>query len=381
MGTVRFDRVTKMYGKNAGIRELSLDVREEEFFVLVGPSGAGKTTILKCVAGILRPTEGRLYIDGKLSNLTPPNERDVAMTFESYALYPHFTVFDNIANPLRSPKYKRPEDEVQREVKRVAGMLEIGHLLDRKPGELSGGQKQRVSLGRAMVRRPSVFLLDEPLSHVDAKVRHRMRIELNRIQRELNTTTIYVTHDYVEGLSLGDRVGVLKEGSIEQVDKPEVVYHRPRNEFVAAHVGFPEMNIIDARVRSREGRMVLEALPDAGNKTGSDTPALSLPLSREQEALVREKSAGERLRVGFRPQAVSIVEGAGGPSGVVKAEVYAFNPFVTYGLLIVEVRGRQLRILTGANARFSVGQELTVRVDTDEIHIFHPESTTNLVYL
>ena len=408
MGTVRFDRVTKMYGRNAGIRELSLDVREEEFFVLVGPSGAGKTTTLKCVAGMLRPTEGRLYIDDKLSNLTPPNERDVAMTFESYALYPHFTVFDNIANPLRSPKYKRPEDEVEREVKRVAGMLEIGHLLDRKPGELSGGQKQRVSLGRAMVRRPSVFLLDEPLSHVDAKVRHRMRIELNRIQRELNTTTIYVTHDYVEGLSLGDRVGVLKEGSIEQVDKPEVVYHRPRNEFVAAHVGFPEMNIIDARVRSREGRMVLEALdgsepgPSAGNETGGNTPALSLPLSREQEALVREKSAGERLRVGFRPQAVSIVEGAGGPggaeggkragggkgpggaadsSGALKARVYAFNPFVTYGLLIVEVRGRQLRILTGANERFSVDQELTVHVDTDEIHLFHPESTTNLVYL
>jgi multiple sugar transport system ATP-binding protein len=212
MGTIKFDNVTKMYGSDVGIKNLSLEVKEEEFFVLVGPSGAGKTTTLKTVAGIIQPTEGRLYIDGKLSNLIPPNERNVSMTFESYALYPHFSVYDNIANPLRSPKYKKPEDEIDKDVKRIAGMLEIGHLLDRKPGELSGGQKQRVSLGRAMVRRPTAFLLDEPLSHVDAKVRHRMRVELNRLQRELNTTTIYVTHDYVEGLSLGDRVGVLKEG-------------------------------------------------------------------------------------------------------------------------------------------------------------------------
>jgi len=164
MGTVVLDNITKMYGDTVGIKNLSVEIREEEFFVLVGPSGAGKTTTLKTVAGLLTPTEGRLYIDGKLSNMVKPDERNVSMTFESYALYPHFTVYDNIANPLRSPKFRVDEQTVDSEVRRIAGMLEIGHLLDRKPGELSGGQKQRVSLGRAMVRKPSVFLLDEPLS-------------------------------------------------------------------------------------------------------------------------------------------------------------------------------------------------------------------------
>ena len=369
MGTVIFDNVTKMYGKDVGIKDFSLEIHEGEFFVLVGPSGAGKTTTLKSVAGIFQPTAGRIYIDGKLSNLTPPNERNVAMTFESYALYPHFTVFDNIANPLRSPKYRRPEDEVEKEVKRIADMLEIGHLLDRKPGELSGGQKQRVSLGRAIVRRPLVFLLDEPLSHVDAKVRNRMRIELNRIHRELNTTTIYVTHDYVEGLSLGDRVGVLKDGRIEQVDTPESVYHKPRNEFVAKHVGFPEMNLIAASVRSRDGRMMLIA---------DDIPSMSFPLSVEQQELIREKTSGGRIRVGFRPQAISIVI-AGGES--VKGRVYAFNPFVTYGLLILDVGGTRLRALTKADRHFEVNQELWVRIDPQDIHLFDQKNGTNLVYL
>lgn len=372
MGTVKFDNVTKMYGDTVGIKDLSLEIQEEEFFVLVGPSGAGKTTTLKTVAGILQPTEGRLYIDGKLSNLIPPNERNVSMTFETYALYPQFTVYENIANSLRSPKYKKPEGEIDEEVKRIAGMLEIGHLLERKPGELSGGQKQRVSLGRAMVRRPSVFLLDEPLSHVDAKVRHRMRVELNRIQRELNTTTIYVTHDYVEGLSLGDRVGVIKDGQIEQVDKPEVVYHKPINEFVAKHVGFPEVNLLSTSSRSHEGSM--ELIPD-------EVPSMRFILTKEQTALVKEKTKGGRVRVGFRPQALILDKKGGNGNGAFRAKVYAFNPFVTYGVMILEVDGMRFRVLTRANEHFEVDQEVSTRIDPKDIYLFEETTTTNLIYL
>lgn len=185
------------------VKDLSLEIAEEEFFVIVGPSGAGKTTTLKLVAGLLPLTSGRLYIGGKLANSLSPAERNVAMTFESYALYPHKTVFENIANPLRSPGMRLSESEIGTRVHAIAEMLGMGQLLERHPRELSGGQKQRVALGRAMVRRPSIFLLDEPLSHVDAKVRQHMRVELNRLQKELKTTTIYVTHDYGEALSLG----------------------------------------------------------------------------------------------------------------------------------------------------------------------------------
>lgn len=372
MGTVKFDNVTKMYGETVGIKNFSLEIREEEFFVLVGPSGAGKTTTLKTVAGILQPTEGRLYIDGKLSNLTPPNERNVAMTFESYALYPQFRVYDNIANSLRSPKYKKSEAEIDKEVKRIAGMLEIGHLLERRPGELSGGQKQRVSLGRAMVRSPSAFLLDEPLSHVDAKVRHRMRVELNRLQRELNTTTIYVTHDYVEGLSLGDRVGVIKEGQIEQVDTPSVIYHKPMNEFVARHVGFPEVNVVSASTRMHESHT--ELVPD-------DVPSMRFTLSNEQAALVKEKSKGGRIRVAFRPQAVLIDKNGKNGAGSFKGKVYAFNPFVTYGVMILDVEGTRIRMLTPANEHFEIDQPLSVKIDPKEIYLFDEETTTNLIYL
>lgn len=369
MGTVKLDNVTKMYGKDVGIKDLSLEIREEEFFVLVGPSGAGKTTTLKTVAGLIQPSGGKVYIDGKLSNLIPPNERNVSMTFESYALYPHFTVFDNIANPLRSPKFKKPEDEVEKEVKRIASMLEIGHLLDRRPGELSGGQKQRVSLGRAMVRRPAAFLLDEPLSHVDAKVRHRMRVELNRLQRELNTTTIYVTHDYVEGLSLGDRVGVLKEGQLEQVDGPANVYHKPRNEFVAKHVGFPEVNLVSTSVRVKDGKTTLFV---------DGIPSMTFELSDEQASMVKNKTSGGRVRVGFRPQAMEIVsKEEGGFSG----SVYAFNPFVTYGVLILEVDGTRFRLLTAANQHFDVDEQLSIRIDPKDLYLFDEESTTNLEYL
>ncbi|XP_035829637.1 sn-glycerol-3-phosphate import ATP-binding protein UgpC-like [Aplysia californica] len=196
-----------MYGKDVGVDKLNIEIKEEEFFVLVGPSGAGKTTTLKMVAGIIKPTEGKLFIDGVLSNLIPPHERNVSMTFESYALYPHFSVYNNIANPLRRQKRNNLEADIEREVHRIAAMLEIEHILDQKPGELSGGQKQRVSLGRALVRQPAVFLLDEPLSHVDAKVRHKMRVELNRCGKTSSMRMIVGLETITSGeIYIGDRL-------------------------------------------------------------------------------------------------------------------------------------------------------------------------------
>lgn len=368
MGTVLLDKITKMYGDTVGVKDLSLQIEEEEFFVLVGPSGAGKTTTLKTVAGLLKPTAGRLYIDGKLSNLVKPNERNVSMTFESYALYPHFSVYDNIANPLRSPKFKIEETKVDKEVKRIANMLEIGHLLDRKPGELSGGQKQRVSLGRAMVRKPSVFLLDEPLSHVDAKVRHRMRVELNKLQRELKTTTIYVTHDYVEGLSLGDRVGVIRDGHLEQVGKPKDVYNIPKDEFVAKHLGFPEIDIVTAAVKSEEDGIILEV---------EKIPSMTFRLTKKQCSMVKEYGK-KKVRVGIRPQMMKIV-----PKSQEQfiGTVYAFNPFITYGVLVLEIGGVKFNVLTAPNKVYKVDEHLSMKVNPSDIYLFDVDTKQNLAYL
>lgn len=368
MGTVVFDNVTKMYGDTVGIKDLSFDIRDEEFFVLVGPSGAGKTTTLKTVAGLIKPTSGDVYIDGALATNLKPEDRNVSMTFESYALYPHISVYDNIANPLRSPKFKVAEDIVDKEVRRVAAMLEIGHLLDRRPGELSGGQKQRVSLGRAMVRKPAVFLLDEPLSHVDAKIRHRMRVELNKLQRELQTTTIYVTHDYVEGLSLGDRVGVIRDGALVQMGKPKEMYHQPLNEFVATHIGFPEMNIFDAWIKKSGDALVAEV---------DGIPSIQVPLGKKHIDLVK-KHGLDKIRLGFRGQFVDIV---GESEGQFFASVYAFNPFITYGILAVEVGGEQFNILTEANRHFEIGERLSIRINPQNLYLFDVDTTTNLEFL
>lgn len=370
MGSVVFDKVSKNYGDTVAVDQLSLAIREEEFFVIVGPSGAGKTTTLKLVAGLLPLTDGKMYIDGTLVNALPAHERNTAMTFESYALYPHFTVYENMANPLRSPKASQhySEEQIRSEITRVAGMLEIGHLLERYPRELSGGQKQRASLGRAMVRKPSVFLLDEPLSHVDAKVRHRMRVELNRLQRELNTTTIYVTHDYLEGLSLADRVGILNEGQLIQVATPKELYDKPVNEFVARHVGQPELNIIEADISTSNGSIEL---------VGKKQANLRFSLGGRQAELVREKAQND-VHVGFRPQKVRV----GAPkSGSLNAQVYVFEPFVTYGVLMLQMGDQVLTVRTPSSATYEVGDNVSISVDPADLFLFDSETKINLEHL
>jgi ABC-type sugar transport system ATPase subunit len=243
MAEVRFSAVWKRFGTVEAVRELSLEIPDGEFMVLVGPSGSGKTTALRMLAGLESVSEGEVAIGGRVVNRVAPRERDIAMVFQDYALYPQMTVFDNLAFGLRRRKVSR--EEIQRRVSDAAGVLDIGALLERKPGQLSGGQAQRVALGRALVREPQVFLMDEPLSNLDAKLRTQTRGEIRRLQLSVRTTTVYVTHDQVEAMTMGDRIAVMNDGVLEQVGTPEELYERPANRFVAGFIGSPAMSFLE----------------------------------------------------------------------------------------------------------------------------------------
>jgi multiple sugar transport system ATP-binding protein len=261
--SLRLDEVTKVFedgdGEVVAVDGVTLDIYDGEFVVLVGPSGCGKTTTLRMVAGLEQPTSGRIEIDGEDVSGEDPRERDVAMVFQNYALYPHKTVRENLAFPLRIRKY--PGDEITTRVEDTAAMLDIPELLDRRPADLSGGQQQRVALGRAVVRDPRLFLFDEPLSNLDAKLRIQMRTELNKLHERVGKTSVYVTHDQAEAMTLGDRVAVMRDGRIQQIAPPQVVYERPANRFVAGFIGEPPMNFFDAELVARDGdyRVVADA--------------------------------------------------------------------------------------------------------------------------
>jgi ABC-type sugar transport system ATPase subunit len=255
MATVAYDRATRDFGTVVAVSELSLEIGDGEFMVLVGPSGCGKTTALRLLAGLEPLTDGHIRIGERVVDELPPRDRDIAMVFQDYALYPQMTVRQNLGFGLRMRKLAR--GEIARRVERAAGLLDIERLLDRKPRELSGGQRQRVALGRALVRDPQVFLMDEPLSNLDAQLRTQTRGEIKRLQREVGTTTVYVTHDQVEAMTMGDRIAILREGVLEQVGDPDTVYGRPANTFVAGFIGSPAMSLTSAGAQSRDGRAQL----------------------------------------------------------------------------------------------------------------------------
>jgi multiple sugar transport system ATP-binding protein len=257
MVEVQLEELTKFFGSVKAVDGVSLKVSDRQFLTLLGPSGCGKTTILRMIAGLETPTEGSVYIDGRLVNAMEPRHRDVAVVFQSYALYPHMTVRDNISFPLRMKKY--PKDEIHARVRKTSELLQITELLNRKPKQLSGGQQQRVALGRALVREPKVFLMDEPLSNLDAKLRVHMRVELKSLQKRIGITTIYVTHDQVEALTMSDTIALLESGRLQQVGTPEEVYNKPANLFVTGFVGSPPMNFIKTSLNTINGRTVLKA--------------------------------------------------------------------------------------------------------------------------
>jgi multiple sugar transport system ATP-binding protein len=285
MASIRFDHVVKRFGATPVLPDLDLVIADREFFTFVGPSGCGKSTLLNLIAGLESLSGGNLYLDDQRVNELPPRDRDVAMVFQNYALYPHLTVFDNIAFPLRVRKADR--DTVAGAVREVAALLGLEAMLQRKPRELSGGQRQRVALGRALVRRPRAFLMDEPLSNLDARLRIETRAELKRLHAEYHVTTVYVTHDQEEALALSDRIAVIHQGRLQQIGTPDQIYHRPANRFVAAFIGSPPMNLLDG---SR-----LEDLPVVTARVSGRAPASVEFGARPCDVIVRPRAEGPAL--------------------------------------------------------------------------------------
>lgn len=348
------------------VQEFNLEIQDKEFVVFLGPSGCGKTTTLKMIAGLEDITRGEIYIDGKLVNDAAPKDRDIAMVFQSYALYPHLTVFENMAFSLRARKF--PQDEIKERVERTAELLRIRDLLDRRPRFLSGGQRQRVALGRAIVRKPKVFLMDEPLSNLDAKLRVHMRFELNKIHRELEATIIYVTHDQIEALTLGDRLVLMKDGIVQQIGDPRTMYNRPANVFVAGFIGSPSMNFLDGKLDAENGSLWL------------DLDAFRLQVPPEAKNL--DDYIDKNIIVGFRPEDISDKDRAGFASGgnVMTARIDVIEPIGSEELLYVSAGKHtfvaEIQEISGgaSEKRALVEKEIELAFNMDKLHLFDPET-------
>ena len=359
MVSVRLEDVTKRFGDTIAVNGVNLDVKDREFFVLLGPSGCGKSTTLNMIAGLETVTAGNIYFDDQLVNDVPPEKRDVAMVFQSFALYPTMNVFDNIAFPLRVRKYNK--SEIRQRVRETAELLRIVHLLEKKPHELSGGEKQRVALARAIVREPKVFLFDEPLSNIDAKLRVYMRAELIRLQKDLQTTTIYVTHDQVEAMTMGDRVAVMDAGRVMQVAEPMEVFRKPANLFVAGFIGTPPMNFFDASLVIENGNVKL----DCGH--------FKLALDEKHAELLRKTAHGSELVLGVRPHNLGIYkERPARPS--FEAEVFAVEPLGTETVVDVKVGDNIYKIVTGPGFTARMAEKVFVVIDVDSVHLFDKKS-------
>jgi multiple sugar transport system ATP-binding protein len=354
LAKVVLENIRKLFGSVKAVDGISLEIADREFLTLLGPSGCGKTTTLRLVAGLEQLTEGNVYIGDKLVNDVPPRDRNIAMVFQTYALYPHMNVFDNIAFPLIIRHMSK--SEIRNRVKEAAETLEIGNLLKRKPKELSGGQRQRVALGRAIVRKPAVFLMDEPLSNLDAKLRVYMRAELKRLQKRLNTTLIYVTHDQVEAMTMSDRIAIMNEGNIQQVDNPANIYFNPTNLWVAGFVGSPPMNFFDCTLIEKEGRGVL------------DVTEFQVPLSTENSAAIRKSASTSELVLGVRPEDTRVTKHSV-PNGI-QAKVYVTEPIGDS--VIVDARIGETLAKAKAHPSFEAKLDDTVYLtfDTQRMHIF-----------
>ncbi|HKP88276.1 MAG TPA: ABC transporter ATP-binding protein [Blastocatellia bacterium] len=351
--SVRYENVTKLFGQRAVVDRLNLVIDEGEFAVLLGPSGCGKTTTLRMLAGLEDATSGDIFIGEERVNDVATRHRDVAMVFQSYALYPHMTVAGNIAYPLRVRKTAK--EETKRRVEQVARMLEINGLLARKPRELSGGERQRVALARAIIREPRVYLMDEPLSNLDAKLRVTMRGELKRLQHELGTTTIYVTHDQAEAMTLAHRVAIMRAGQLQQFDTPMSIYHHPRNRFVAEFIGSPGMNFIEGRV-------------DKGARVFANE---SIRLALEESQLVR-LSGRERVTFGIRPEHVSVA--TTGPGDGLRATVHVTELMGNETLVFLRLGDEKIIARAAADFRAEIDTPAEVRLDMDKAHFFDAES-------
>jgi multiple sugar transport system ATP-binding protein len=360
MATVTFDHITKAYSDGTvAVKDLDLLIKDGEFLVLVGPSGCGKTTALRCLAGLEEITSGQIKIDARVVNRVPSKDRNIAMVFQSYALYPHMSVYDNLAFGLKL--LKTPKQEIKRRVDEAARILNLENLLDRKPRALSGGQRQRVALGRAIVREPAAFLMDEPLSNLDAKLRVQTRAEILRLQRRLETTTIYVTHDQVEAMTMGDRIAVMNLGLLQQIGTPPELYDNPVNVFVAAFIGSPAMNF--ATAKAGEGHLTL----------GGTTLHL---IGRAAKAA--EQNRGRDLLIGFRPEDLELDGNVGSGAVHIPARIDVVEYLGHEELIHAQSEGHEIVALVPSDKKVKAGDELNFAIHPDKLHVFDPETELNL---
>ncbi|MBS7262976.1 MAG: sn-glycerol-3-phosphate ABC transporter ATP-binding protein UgpC [Eubacteriales bacterium] len=371
MASVKLKHIYKVYqGGVCAVNDFNLDIKDKEFIVLVGPSGCGKSTTLRMVAGLEEITEGELYIDDKLVNDVIPKERDIAMVFQNYALYPHMTVYDNMAFGLRLRKV--PKAEIDRKVREAAKILGIESYLNRKPKALSGGQRQRVALGRAIVREPKVFLMDEPLSNLDAKLRVQMRTEITRLHNRLATTFLYVTHDQTEAMTMGSRIVVMKDGFIQQVDSPQNLYDYPANVFVGGFIGTPQMNFFDGKLVKNENGVFVKFA----------TNSVKLPESKVKK-IIDESYFGKEIILGVRPEDIHeeqlFIENY--PDCVVNATVDIVENLGHETLMYLAIDGKEETSTARVDARSTTAQGETIKVcfDANRIHLFDKETEATIL--
>jgi len=358
---VTFDHVFKKFGEVTAVHDLNIEVKDKEFLVLVGPSGCGKTTALRLVAGLEELTAGNIYIGDRLVNDVAPKDRDIAMVFQSYALYPHMSVYDNLAFGLKLRK--TPKAEIDRRVKEAARILGIENLLDRKPKQLSGGQRQRVALGRAIVREPKVFLMDEPLSNLDAKLRVATRAEISKLHQRLETTVIYVTHDQVEAMTMGHRIAVMKDGLLQQIETPQVLYDKPVNMFVAGFIGSPAMNFFDAKITGSADEMYL----DGGSFT------LKIPTSFNDKLA---SQLNKEIVFGMRPEDIFDKRYYPGavPEDIMSTTVDVVEPMGSEVLLYLLTGTKPFIGRLDSRTQVRPGDKLDVAVNMDHMHIYDKQT-------
>lgn len=364
MASLSLEHIYKVYpGNVTAVKDFNLDISDKEFIVFVGPSGCGKSTTLRMIAGLEEISEGTLQIGEKVVNDVAPKDRDIAMVFQNYALYPHMSVYDNMAFGLKLRK--TPKDEIERKVKEAARILDIEHLLDRKPKALSGGQRQRVAMGRAIVRNPKVFLMDEPLSNLDAKLRVQMRTEIAKLHQRLQTTFIYVTHDQTEAMTLGTRIVVMRDGIIQQVDSPQNIYEHPTNLFVAGFIGSPQMNFVDSKLEEKDGKLFVIFGDDI-----VEVPA-------DKAALLKEKGyVGKEVILGIRPEHLTTkaeyIEA--NPNAVIEADVEVTELMGAESYIYLSKGKSNLTSRVNGSTALKAGDKAKLALFTDKLHIFDKET-------
>ena len=379
MASLSLRSIYKKYpGGVVAVSDVNLEIKDKEFIILVGPSGCGKSTTLRMIAGLEEISEGELYIGDRLVNDVAPKDRDIAMAFQNYALYPHMTVFENMAFGLKLRKV--PKDEISRKVEEAARSLDISHLLDRKPKALSGGQRQRVALGRAIVREPQVFLLDEPLSNLDAKLRAQMRTEISKLHQKLGTTFIYVTHDQTEAMTMGDRIVVMKDGFIQQVDSPQNLYSNPVNLFVAGFMGSPQMNFVDAVLRKIEGKYTIEFGSEDTKTSRGVKYYVELPEAKVDENVL-SNYVDKEIIMGIRPENIHDEEMfiSSAKTGIIDADVEITEMMGAEVYLYLNCQGIPLTARVDPRSTARPQDTIKVALDPNKVHIFDKETEKTIV--